>query len=49
MKLTADMKVVGPKKEKKRDEKKKKPLHSDEGDTALRTVKPCTERGQFNI
>lgn len=48
MKLTADMKVVGPKKEKKRDEKKKT-LHSDEGDTALRTVKPCTERGQFNI
>lgn len=48
MKLTTDVKVVGPKKEKKRDEKKK-PLHSDEGDIALRTVKPCTERGQFNI
>lgn len=34
-----------------REEKRweKKPLHSDEGDIALRTVKPCTERGQFNI
>lgn len=39
----------GTEERKEKGWEKKKPLHSDEGDTALRTVKPCTERGQFNI